>query len=60
MSTKGLKDTLLKNRFTSGEDLTESEFIQGIEKAEKGPFYSVQKSMKRFEAWLRKRENIKK
>ena len=56
MSTKGLKDTSSNNRFTSGEALTESEFIQGIEKAEKGPFYSVQESMKRFETWLKKRE----
>ena len=56
MSTKGLKDRSSKNRFTSGETLTEREFIQGIERAEKGAFDSVQKSMKRFESWLKKRE----
>ncbi|MEX2603363.1 MAG: hypothetical protein WD361_04135 [Gracilimonas sp.] len=56
MSTKRLKDTSLKNRFTSGETLTESELMEGIEKAEKGPFYSVQESMKRFETWVKKRE----
>ena len=56
MSTESLKGTSSNNRFTSGEALTESEFMQGIEKAEKGSFYSVQESMKRFETWLKKRE----
>ncbi|MGF1670243.1 MAG: hypothetical protein ACFCU6_07330 [Balneolaceae bacterium] len=55
MNTKELKDKSSKNRFTSGEELTESEFTQGIEKTEKGSFYTVQKSMKRFELWLKKR-----
>jgi predicted transcriptional regulator len=56
MSTKGLKDRSSKNRFTSGEALTESEFMQGIERTEKGAFHTVQESMKRFESWLKKRE----
>ncbi len=55
MSTKELKDKSSKNRFTSGEDLTESEFMQGIKSAEKGSFSTVQESMKRFESWLKKR-----
>jgi len=55
MNTKELKDKSLENRFTSGEALTESEFMQGIESAEKGSFYTVQESMKRFESWLKKR-----
>jgi predicted transcriptional regulator len=45
-----------KNRFTSGEQLSGKEFKQGIEQAEKGPFYSVQESMNRFEEWLTKRK----
>jgi len=56
MSTKGLKDKSSKNRFTSGEALTENEFMQGIESAEKGSFYTVQESMKRFESWMKKRK----
>jgi hypothetical protein len=45
-----------ENRFTSGESLTEKEFKQGIKKAEKSSFFTVQESMNRFEEWLRVRE----
>jgi hypothetical protein len=31
-------------------------FLKGITEAEKGPFYSVQESMKRFENWLKNRQ----
>ena len=31
-------------------------FLKGIAEAEKGPFYSVQESMKNFENWLKNRE----
>lgn len=55
MNSKGLKDKSSKNRFISGDALTEVEFMQGIKSAEKGPFYTVQESMKRFEEWLKKR-----
>lgn len=58
MKTKELKDKSSENRFTSGESLTESEFILGIESAEKGSFYTVQESMKRFESWLKKRAKM--
>jgi hypothetical protein len=30
-------------------------FLKGIAEAEKGPFYSVQESMKHFENWLKNR-----
>ncbi len=40
----------------SGVILTQEEFAKGIEKAEKGPFSTVQESMEQFEAWLKKRE----
>ena len=56
MESKKITDKQTGNRFTSGEPLTEKEFKQGIEKAEKSPFYSVQESMNRFESWLKKRE----
>ncbi|NBC04257.1 MAG: hypothetical protein GVY20_11190 [Bacteroidetes bacterium] len=56
MTPKRIKDKSSKNRFTSGEALTEKEFMQGIERAEKGTFYTVQESMKQFESWLNKRE----
>lgn len=55
MSKKDFKDKSSKNRFTSEETLTESEFKNGIESANKGSFYTVQESMKRFESWLKKR-----
>ena len=31
-------------------------FLKGIAEAEKGPFYSVQESMKHFENWLKSRQ----
>lgn len=31
-------------------------FVKSISEAEKGPFYSVQESMKNFENWLKNRE----
>lgn len=31
-------------------------FLKGIAEAEKGPFFSVQESMKNFENWLKNRE----
>jgi hypothetical protein len=55
MNEKGLKDRLPENRFTSVNAITEREFKEGIKKAEKGPFYSVQESMTQFEMWLKKR-----
>jgi len=55
MSRLEAKDKSIKNRFTSGESLTESEFKEGIESAEKGAFSTVQESMKQFESWLKKR-----
>jgi hypothetical protein len=42
-------------RFTSGGSLSEEEFKEGIKSAEKGPLYTVQESMKRFEEWLKQR-----
>jgi len=40
----------------SGVILTEEEFAKGIEKAENGPFTTVQESKEQFEVWLKKRE----
>ena len=45
-----------KNWTNSGVMLTEEEFAKGIEKAENGPFTTVQDSMEQFEVWLKKRE----
>ena len=33
--------------------LTQSEFVEGIKKAENGKFYTVQESMQRFEQWMK-------
>jgi len=48
--------TDLSEGFLSGGELTEQEFLKGIQTAEKGPFYTVQESMKQFENWLLERE----
>jgi hypothetical protein len=36
--------------------LSETQLIAEIEKAEKGPFFSVEEGMKDFEQWLQTRE----
>jgi len=58
MKTKEEKKTATNRReaFLSGGELTEQEFLKGIQSAEKGPFYTVQESMKQFENWLLERE----
>ena len=42
--------------FTTGGNLRRDEFVKGIKSAEKGPFYSVQESMNKFEKWINERE----
>ena len=39
-----------------GNSLSQDEFLDGIQKAEEGPFYTVQESMENFEQWLKSRE----
>jgi len=53
-----MKSTLnnTKNWILPNTKLTHDEFISGIHKAEEGPFYSVQESMKHFEEWLKARK----
>ena len=36
-----------------GNSLTREEFLDGIKKAEEGPFYTVQESKANFEQWLK-------
>jgi hypothetical protein len=36
-----------------GISLSQDEFLSGILKAEKGPFYTVQESMENFKQWLK-------
>jgi hypothetical protein len=38
-----------------GNSLNQDEFLEGIQKAEEGPFNSVQESMENFEQWLKSR-----
>lgn len=42
--------------FTIENKLSEDEFFDGIHMAEKGPFYSIPESKKKFEKWLQERE----
>jgi len=39
-----------------GNSLSQDEFLDGIQKAEEGPFNNVQESMQNFEQWLKLRE----
>ena len=39
-----------------GNSLSQHEFLEGIQKAEEGPFNSVPESMENFEQWLKSRE----
>ncbi len=39
-----------------GNSLSQKEFLDGIQKAEEGPLYTVQESMVNFEQWLRLKE----
>lgn len=40
---------------TPGKSLSEDEFRAGIQKAEEGPFHTVQESMENFETWMNSR-----
>ena len=37
--------------------LSNHKFVAGIEKAEEGPFHSIQKSIENFDIWLTSKEN---
>lgn len=39
-----------------GNSLSQDEFLEGIRKAEEGPFYTVQESKANFDQWLKSRE----
>lgn len=54
MKTK--KKAAEKNWTMPGVKLTHEEFLEGIRKAEEGPFYTVEESMDHFDKWLKSRE----
>jgi hypothetical protein len=39
-----------------GTSIDQDEFLAGIQKAEEGPFHTVQESMENFELWMKSRE----
>jgi len=45
-----------KNWVLPDTKLTQEEFVSGIQKAEEGPFFTVQESMEHFESWVKTRE----
>jgi len=45
-----------ENWVLPGGSLTRDEFIAGIQKAEEGPFYTIQESMEHFELRMKLRE----
>jgi hypothetical protein len=52
---KVVKTNKTKSWVKPGVTLTQSEFIEGIKKAENGKFYTVQESMQHFEQWIQSR-----
>jgi len=46
----------LKNWILPENSLAQEEFLHGIQKAEEGPFYTVQESKANFEQWLKLKE----
>ena len=48
-----------KSWILPGKSFSHEEFSEGIEKAEKGSFHTVQDSMENFELWLKTRKNSK-
>jgi predicted transcriptional regulator len=55
----GLKTSTRKSKWTTqGEPLILSEFKQGIKKAERGPFFSIEKAKEMMVQW-KKQENSK-
>ena len=56
MKTKTLKSRDKDKRALPGNPISWDEFKKGIQKAEKGPFYTVGESKKLFEEW-RKQKN---
>jgi hypothetical protein len=47
-----------KNWLDPNVSLTYEEFIEGIREAEKGPFYTVEEAMEKFEQWRKSREKM--
>jgi len=48
------KSKSAKNYAVPGKPMTQKEFKWLIEEAEKGPFFSIEESKKKFEAWRKK------
>lgn len=56
MRTVKKKETKEINWAIPGQTVTHNEFMAAIQKAEKGPFMSIDEFEKRFEAWKHKKE----
>lgn len=55
MSTKTIKPAKEKSWALPGVKLTHKEFLDGIKKAEEGPFYTPEEFEKRFEQWKKEK-----
>ncbi len=55
MNSKTVKPTKGKSWVLPGVKLTHKEFIEGIKKAEEGPFYTLEEAQERLKQW--KKEN---
>ncbi len=57
MSTKTVKPTKEKSWALPGVKLTHKEFIEGIKKAEEGPFYTFEELQAIRKAWRNSKKN---
>ena len=55
MSTKTIKSAKDMSWALPGVKLTHKKFIDGIRKAEEGPFYTPEEFEKRFEQWKKEK-----
>jgi hypothetical protein len=53
---KSIETKNIRSVAPADKTLTEQQLLTEIEKAEKGPFMSVEEGMKDFEQWLQTRE----
>lgn len=55
MNTKTIKSVKEKSWVLPGVKLTHKEFIDGIRKAQDGPFYTLEEAKKRLLKWKKER-----
>lgn len=57
MKTKNIKSKETESWALPGNPISIDDFKDGIKKAEKGPFYTIEESKQILEAWRKKRNS---